>query len=461
MIVVTELHTRVSNVRFALLGSLTEKWFPRSSSRRNILTLASGSALAQCIVLLGLPFLSRFYEPNHFGGLAVIAALGSLLGMAATLRYDMAIVLPKNQQDAASLFVLAGSATLAVSILSLLLGMLFHDHFLELLGLTDYPWLNYAVPPAVLCVASYFLFEHVMVRRKEFWFISVAKLARSGATIMIQIGIVLLFTSGPGGLVWGYFLGFAVAALILAVCGKKIYGQQAFSGVDNKRIRKVASKYRKFPLFSMPNGFINGLSRELPNLMLASLYSPWVLGLYYIGFRAFSSPMGLITQSTGKVFYQRVSQEHNACRPLVPLIVKLYGHLFFLVLPPTVLLFFLAEPAFSLVFGDEWTEAGRYLKYLLPYLATMFIISPSTYVFNVLNKQEISLVYDILLLGLRYGALVLGTAWFKDPAYTVGLYSLMGFFANITLGSVILILATRADGQMNATKVHEMARGSI
>jgi O-antigen/teichoic acid export membrane protein len=240
-------------------------------------------------------------------------------------------------------------------------------------------------------------------------------------------------------------LGFAIAALILAIRSKKMYGQGVFEGIDGYRIRRVASEYRKFPLFTLPRNFLSTLSRNLPTFLLATWYSPAVLGLFFLGFRVFSGPMSIISNSMSNVFYQRASRDYIACRPIFSLIIKLYIRLFLLALPPSILLFTFAEQIFVAVFGESWSEAGRYLKYILPWLVINFTTSPSHHVLNVVNKQEIFLIYDLIILGLRYGAFVFGAAWFTDPAYTLGLYSFVGLLGYIALAAVILFLAARAD----------------
>ena len=92
---------------------------------KNIFTLVSGSSVSQIISILFIPLLSRLYMPADFGLLAIFIALLNLFGSIINGRYEMAIFLPKSDNDAiqisrASLWIsLISSIVIAVIILFL------------------------------------------------------------------------------------------------------------------------------------------------------------------------------------------------------------------------------------------------------------------------------------------------------------------------------------------------------
>ena len=105
-------------------------------------TLASGAALAQALPLLFAPLLTRLYTPADFGVLAVFVAWLSNLAVVATARYDMAVVLPSDDADAARLMRLALLINTALCALCLLLFWPWHQAIAGALGQPALaPWL--------------------------------------------------------------------------------------------------------------------------------------------------------------------------------------------------------------------------------------------------------------------------------------------------------------------------------
>ena len=63
-------------------------------------------------------------------------------------------------------------------------------------------------------------------------------------------------------------------------------------------------------------------------------------------------------------------------------------------------LFFVVEDLFTFVFGEEWTIAGEYARILIPLIFIRFIATPLTLITIIFEKQNIDLIWQILLLTL-------------------------------------------------------------
>jgi O-antigen/teichoic acid export membrane protein len=74
----------------------------------NVVDLTVGSAIAFGVSILASPITSRLFGPQEFGLAALFMSGAAILGAIVCLRYETAIVLPKEDKDAASLFVLCG-----------------------------------------------------------------------------------------------------------------------------------------------------------------------------------------------------------------------------------------------------------------------------------------------------------------------------------------------------------------
>ena len=79
----------------------------RSRFVRNVLTVASGTAVAQAIAMALSPVITRLYGPEAFGQLGVFTSTVSLFAPAEALTLPIAIVLPERDGEAKQLVKLS------------------------------------------------------------------------------------------------------------------------------------------------------------------------------------------------------------------------------------------------------------------------------------------------------------------------------------------------------------------
>ena len=82
---------------------MLNKLKPKSEFSRNVLTLMTGTTIAQAIPIAISPILTRIYTPEDFGVFALYMAIASIIAVIATGRYEMAIMLPKEEEDVKSI----------------------------------------------------------------------------------------------------------------------------------------------------------------------------------------------------------------------------------------------------------------------------------------------------------------------------------------------------------------------
>src|SRR5690554_2659536 len=93
--------------------------FLESDFTKNVLTLMTGTVIAQLIPLVVAPILSRIYTPAEFGRFALYLSIIQILGAIANGRYELAIVLPKEKREGVQLTLLSISVTIFVSFITL------------------------------------------------------------------------------------------------------------------------------------------------------------------------------------------------------------------------------------------------------------------------------------------------------------------------------------------------------
>src|SRR5699024_10694305 len=171
---------------------------------------------------------------------------------------------------------------------------------------------------------------------------------------------------------------------------------------NNKReIRLLAKKYYDFPLYRAPEQFLNAVSNSLPILILTALFGPASEGFYSIGRTVLSLPTQLIGKSVGDVFYPRIAEAFNNKENIVNLIKKATFALVAVGIIPFGLIVLFGHLLFSLVFGNDWSKAGEYARWLALWSFFGFINRPSVRSLAVLSAQRFQLIYTVFMLITR------------------------------------------------------------
>ena len=135
---------------------------------RHVVTLASGTAIAQLLLVLAMPALTRLYTPADYGTLAVYSSTLTVLLVLASLRYEAAIPLPEDEEVAGSLLALTFIVLAATAVLVALLVWLAGDAFVahaKATALRPYLWL---IPVGLLGAGSYQYLSNWAIRRRAF-----------------------------------------------------------------------------------------------------------------------------------------------------------------------------------------------------------------------------------------------------------------------------------------------------
>ena len=83
------------------------KSLTKSEMLRNLTVLTGGTVFAQAIPIAIAPILSRLYSPEDFGVWALYVSFVSFLSVLSTGRYQFAIMLPKEDDDAINILGLS------------------------------------------------------------------------------------------------------------------------------------------------------------------------------------------------------------------------------------------------------------------------------------------------------------------------------------------------------------------
>ena len=203
-------------------------------------------------------------------------------------------------------------------------------------------------------------------------------------------------------LVLGHVVGLAFALIVafwhLPAVRPKLPGL-------GRRLWTFWVSHRRFPVFALPADAINTISAQLPMLVVSSRFGAESAGHLALTMRVLGAPIGLLGRSVLDVFRRHAAdafRRTGSCRPeyLSTLKVLALGSVGLIV---GVMLF--ARPIFDIAFGPQWEMSATMAMWLVPLFALRFVASPLSYVFYIVGKQNVDLVWQVALLGVVSAAL--------------------------------------------------------
>lgn len=414
-----------------------------SSFAGDILKLVSGTAFAQILGILAMPFLTRLYEPEAFGTLAIFTSITGILGVIVCMRYELAIMLPESDEEAANL--------LAVSLLFAVLMALLIIPLVWLGGTTLLDWLNtpqlgtylWLVPPMVLLSGIFLTLNYWNTRTKHFGRLSIVRVNQSLAVTATKLGLGFAGLASGGAMIGATIGGQALATTVL---GGQIWRDDRKIFWRSMRWHEMImemKRYRKFPLYDTWSALLNTASWQLPTLMLASLFSSTVVGYYALGFRMLQLPMSFIGSSISQVFFQRASEAYLQGR-LSTVVERTFRYLVIIGLFPMLMLAFIGRDVFVVIFGISWAEAGVYTQILSIWAFVWFISSPLSTVLSVLEQQDLLLKWNVVNFTTRLVSLSAG-GMLQNPRIAILLFASSGV---IVYGYITIIIITRSGVSM-------------
>ena len=397
----------------------------KSKFSRNVLTLVTGTSIANVIPIIIMPVLTRLWSPNDFGMFAIYMALVGILGTLSAGRLDMALILPKKNKDAVGMLII-GLVLSIIFVLLLYLVIFILDQVLSISKFSVESW-HYFLPIGVFLYVSYSMMISWHNRNKNYKLMAQSRVIQSSTISFAQIftGLVTKFNFG---LIFSDLIG-RLLSIIFIIKGTGLLK------IKIKKINniKLLKRYKKFPLIEAPASFINVLSHQLPIIVLPLIFSPVVAGLYFLVIRVLMMPTSLISSAMLEVFKNRAQEDFRRTGSCSPIFIKMGLALFSIGVVPAIVLVFFAPTLFLFVFGPEWREAGEYAQIIAPLALIQFVCSPLSYVLIFREKLFLDLKLQTLFLILVVIALILA-AELNSIITTVWLLMISGvIFYLITL----------------------------
>jgi O-antigen/teichoic acid export membrane protein len=403
----------------------------RSRFAQNVAFLSTAAFLGQAILLICTPALTRFFDSTAFGIAAVFSSVTSILYPLTSLRYELAIPLPREETVGANLFGLSIVLLLPITLLVALATWLVGPPLLAVTGtesIRPYLWLiplGFLVPGATQAVTLW------LTRLREFRALGEARVARSFGLVAVPLVGGITRTSSPMWLILGQLAGQS-AGLFAVVKEAWRKDHLRLSAITRKGMWDAAMQFRRFPQLSLGSGLIEAMTLYAPSLLLAASYGVGVAGSFALATRVVGLPMGLMGQSVSSVYLgeaPRAAEESNLAR----LYRRTAGRLLLFGGVPVLVVGLIAPWVSTWLFGVGWAQAGRFIRLLALFSAAALVVSPVSQTLAVLRRLDLEFYWTSTRLVLVVASIVLPYRSGLSAEQAVGAYSLVMVSAYVAL----------------------------
>ena len=357
-----------------------------------------GSVVGQGLVILASPLLTRLYSPSDFGLFAVFSSVVAILGAVANGRMDGAVPLPEDDKDAAAAAWAGIGIAAAFAAVVAVVGVAGGEQIAALLGVPALAAVWWLVPLTALVIALQEVLSSWMVRQRSYSSIARRNVLQGVGQVGTQVGLGLAHLQ-PVGLLLG-----VAAGRLLAVGNLLSRSGLLRLRPDPGALRATLRRWRRFPLVSSWSALINSGGVEAPVLVISVLYGNVSVGLLALTVRVVASPASFLGQAVAHVFVGEAAALIRAgTAELAALVRRTTTRLLAIGALPAVLLVVLGPLMFGLVFGDRWTAAGEFARWLaLGYTAQLAVV-PIAQTLALLERQGQQLAWDAFRLACTTG----------------------------------------------------------
>ncbi len=365
----------------------------KSQFIKSLTILASGSVLAQLIVIIASPIITRLYSPAEIGDYTLVLTAVGLFGSVICARYDMAIVPEVEEGKVYALVVLSLAFTI---ILSVAVTICYAVYYL-IQGYTLIKVLFCCLFILILLIMNGI--SNILIsfnnRCREYKLMTSVNLIRSAAKEAFMIG---------GGLMWPTSWVLVTSEIIGTIFGirrqsltlrKNTNNLQSLKKITKYDLIEVGKKHKKQALLSTPALFANNFSYSSINIFINSLFGNVTLGLYSVSYRLLGLPLNIISSNVSRIYMEEASRAYEEEGNYERLFKRTSIIMVIIAIPMTALLILLSPWFCSLFFGEKYYVAGIYLRFLAPMFGIRFIVSPLTVGMIISQKQNYELVFQV------------------------------------------------------------------
>lgn len=384
--------------------------------------LIGGTALAQILMMALLPVLTRLYTPDDFSVLSIYLALLSVISVAATLRFELAISIPEDELEARNLLYLSVLFSLVTASIFAGLILFFSADISSLFGRSNLHSYLWVLPIGIFFSGSYSALQFWAGRKRRFSIIAKTRVQQAVGAASVQMLFGVL-SGGPLGLILGQTINNGAGVLGLA---RNIYcvDKSLLTRVHPRQMFELIIKYSRFPKYSMLEGLANNAAIQVPVIVIASLSVGPEAGYLLLAMQLMQAPVSLVGGAVSQVYLSKAPEMYRVGKLSDFTSETLLG-LIKVGIIPLAIAGAAAPLLFPFIFGEQWSRTGVIVLYMVPWIGMQLLASPISMALHVTNNQPIAMGLQFSGLLLRVGAVAVSASWFPNTLTEV--YAVTGF----------------------------------
>jgi len=387
-----------------------------------------GTLIAQVIAVISSIFIAKIYGSEAYGILSVFIGFSSIVSIFNSLQLDNYIVTCRDKLISQHwfnfLFLLIPLMTVIGTVLLFPLYVIFLDKTIE------NSILLLAILSAILLSYNK-THEFFFTRHRKFSPISFAKI------ILVLINVFFQFAFYAKFKVYGLVYS-SVISLIFVTVYFSFKNKEYFKTIDFNIIKSNLVKNKSVLTYLLPSRFINNLASQSIPLLIFAFFSIQEAGVYFFSQKILTMPLFIISSSISTVYFEKATnlmrtskkELFNATKKIVRF--NVLTMFIFLVLLNTVGIYLL-----EMLLIESWINLRLYLLILSFLVLSRSSFSPISNIIVVLNKNNVSLLFNIYLLLVNIIAFYVGFVK-NDLTYTIYLLSSLGGTGYLTLAFYFL-----------------------
>lgn len=353
--------------------------------------LVISTIVGQVIYILISPLLTRLYNSSDLGLLGLISSISSIMATVVTLRYELAIIGAKNDNDSEKLVTISLILTfILATFFSIIIFFIIKSHIIK-----NFELKIEFVPLIFVTTLSYaatYTFRSLFTRNNDFPLVARINIWQGVARAVLQIvgaplGAFGLTAGEAIGRGFGLPLSFRKTKMLVKI----------FEVLKNPiSLKAVAIEYANFPKYVLPSSLFDTLAGLILLPVISAFYGLGTSGYFALAQRILAAPLALVGTTIADIFHFQIAKMQVENSDAILSTFWSTAKLLAIVgLVPAFGLFFFGEWIFSRIFGNQWRLTGELVSIMTPWMFVQFVTSPLSRIILLSKRQYLKLIYDI------------------------------------------------------------------
>ena len=259
-----------------LIDKVKQKLKGLSGDNKSVLTLVGGTAVAQVLSFLFSPITTRLFSPEVFGDLSVFSSITGIVGIVICLRYELAIVLPQDDDEGFSLLKLCFIFTSLVSVVTGLVFLFGGEAIYTKFGAKNLAGYWYYVPISLFLTGIIQASNYWLTRTRQFTVLSWNKVVPVVAVNLVSIGLGFAGNRDIGARLFAILVSNIVNIAVIAKAVAPEFKPKKH--VTKYSYKELIRRYKNFLVYDIWGTLLNNLSWMIVPILMNAYYGSNAVG---------------------------------------------------------------------------------------------------------------------------------------------------------------------------------------